>query len=114
MPADIAQTPDVDMLTAFMRRDAPGRPCARVRSGGSGNSPSDRRSIHVVLTPPGQEVFERAIAARVESIDHHLKTPPNDDYRAAPTVALIKIDGSDHSGDNRNRIHIDNVIAHSP
>jgi DNA-binding MarR family transcriptional regulator len=35
------------------------------------NSPSDRRSIHVVLTPAGQEVFERAIAAHVERIDHH-------------------------------------------
>jgi hypothetical protein len=57
---------------------------------------------------------ERADAAQVESIDHHLKTPPNDDDRAVPTVALIKIVGSDHSGDNRNRIHINNVIAHSP
>ena len=78
------------------------------------NSPSDRRSIHVVLTPPGHELLERADAAHVESIDHHPKTPPNDDDRAAPTVALIKIVGSDHAGDDRNRIHINNVIAQSP
>jgi hypothetical protein len=78
------------------------------------NRSSDRRSIHVALTPPGREVFERAIAAHVESIDHHLKTPPNGDDRAAPTVGLIKIAGSDHSGNYRNRIHMNNVIAHSP
>jgi hypothetical protein len=59
-------------------------------------------------------VLERADAARVESIDHHLKTPPNDHDRAAPTVALIKVVGQDHSGDTRNRIHMNNVIAHSP
>jgi DNA-binding MarR family transcriptional regulator len=40
------------------------------------NRSSDRRSIHVALTPPGREVFERAIAAHVESIGHHVKTPP--------------------------------------
>jgi hypothetical protein len=74
----------------------------------------DRRSIHVGLTPAAQEVIEPAITARVESIDHHVRTPLHDDDRAAPTVELIKIVGSDHSGDYRNRIHMNNVIAHSP
>jgi DNA-binding MarR family transcriptional regulator len=59
------------------------------------NSPSDRRSIHVVLTRSGQEVLERAIAARVESIDRHLMAPLNDNDRAALTVALIKVLGPD-------------------
>ena len=69
---------EVGMLTADRRRDAPGRPRGRGRFGSSGNNPSDRRSIHVLLTPAGHEELERAIAAHVESIDHHL-TPLNDD-----------------------------------
>ena len=36
------------------------------------NCPSDRRSIHVVLTPEGRAVLERAIAQHVDSIDRHL------------------------------------------
>ena len=36
------------------------------------NCPNDRRSIHVVLTPQGRAVLERAIAAHVDSIDRHL------------------------------------------
>jgi DNA-binding MarR family transcriptional regulator len=59
------------------------------------NSPSDRRSINVVLTQAGQQVLERAIAAHVESIDRHLMAPLNDDDRAALTVTLIKILGPD-------------------
>jgi DNA-binding MarR family transcriptional regulator len=55
------------------------------------NSVSDRRSIHVLLTPAGHEVFERAVAAHVESIDRHLVAPLNEDERAALTLALIKI-----------------------
>jgi hypothetical protein len=42
-------------------------------------------------------VIERAIAAHVGSIDHHRMAPLNDDDRAALTVALIKIVGSDRS-----------------
>jgi hypothetical protein len=72
----------------------------------------DRRRIHLVLTPAGHEVLERAIAA--QSIDHRLMTPLNDDDRAVLTVALPKIVGSDRSEDKRNRIHINKVIAHSP
>jgi DNA-binding MarR family transcriptional regulator len=71
-----------------------------------------RRSIHIVLTPAGHEVLERAIAA--QSNDHRLKRSLNDDDRALVTVALIKVVASDRSEDNRNRIHVNNVIAHSP
>lgn len=55
------------------------------------NSPSDRRSIHVVLTRSGKEVLQRAIAARVKSIECHLMAPLNENDRAALTVALIKV-----------------------
>jgi MarR family transcriptional regulator, 2-MHQ and catechol-resistance regulon repressor len=59
------------------------------------NSPSDRRSIHVVLTRAGQAVLKRAIAGYVESIDRHLIAPLDDDDRAALTVTLIKVLGPD-------------------
>jgi DNA-binding MarR family transcriptional regulator len=59
------------------------------------NSPSDRRSIHVVLTRSGQEVLERAIAAHVHSIDRHLIAPTNGNDRSALTVTLTKVLGSD-------------------
>ncbi len=36
------------------------------------NCPSDRRSIHVVLTPEGRAVLERAVAAHVDGIERHL------------------------------------------
>jgi DNA-binding MarR family transcriptional regulator len=38
------------------------------------NSPSDRRSIHVELTPPDTTCSSRPIAA--QSIDHGLKKTP--------------------------------------
>jgi hypothetical protein len=69
------------------------------------NSPSDRRSIHVMLTPTGYEVLERAIAAHVESIDHHLTMPLNDDDRATLNCGADQDRWSDRSEDNRNRIH---------
>ena len=56
-------------------------------------------------------MLERTIAA--QSINHRLMTPLNDDDRAALTLALIKIVGSDRSEDSTNRIHFNNVIAHS-
>jgi len=36
------------------------------------NCPSDRRSIHVVLTPEGRAVLDRAVAAHVDGIERHL------------------------------------------
>ena len=103
MPADMAQVPDMDTLTAARRRHAPSRPFE------DGLVARDRGGIHVVLTPAGHEVLGRAIAA--QGIDHRLTTPL--DASAVLTAAPIKIVGSDRSEDNRNRIHINKVIAYS-
>ena len=53
--------------------------------------PSDRRSIHVVLTPEGRNVLDRAIAAHIEGIDRHLMAHLNDKDRANLATALTKI-----------------------
>lgn len=55
------------------------------------NCPSDRRSIHVVLTPEGRAVLERAVAQHVDSIDRHLMSHLNSGDRAAMEVALSKV-----------------------
>ena len=49
--------------------------------------PSDRRSIHVVLTPEGQAVLGRAVAAHIEGIDRHLMAHLDNDERAALSAA---------------------------
>jgi DNA-binding MarR family transcriptional regulator len=57
--------------------------------------PSDRRSIHVVLTPEGRGVLDRAIAAHIEGIDRHLMAHLSDKDRANLVTVLTKIlDGS--------------------
>jgi DNA-binding MarR family transcriptional regulator len=53
--------------------------------------PSDRRSIHVVLTPEGRNVLDRAIAAHIEGIDRHLMAHLDDKDRASLASALTKI-----------------------
>lgn len=53
--------------------------------------PSDRRSIHVVLTPKGREILDRAIAAHIEGIDRHLMAHLDDKDRANLATALTKI-----------------------
>ena len=53
--------------------------------------PSDRRSIHVVLTSKGREVLDRAIAAHIEGIDRHLMTQLDESDRANLVTALTKI-----------------------
>lgn len=55
------------------------------------NCPSDRRSIHVVLTPQGQATLERAIAAHVDSIDRHLIAHLDAADRAALATVLTKV-----------------------
>jgi MarR family transcriptional regulator, 2-MHQ and catechol-resistance regulon repressor len=55
------------------------------------NCPSDRRSIYVVLTPEGQAVLERAIAAHIDGIDRHLVAHLGAGDRAALEVALVKV-----------------------
>jgi DNA-binding MarR family transcriptional regulator len=60
------------------------------------NCPSDRRSVHVVLTSEGGAVLERALAAHIEGIDRHLMGPLDERDRAALEMALTKVleDGS--------------------
>ena len=55
------------------------------------NCPSDRRSIYVVLTPEGQAVLDRAIAAHIDGIDRHLVAHLSNGDRAALEVALVKV-----------------------
>jgi DNA-binding MarR family transcriptional regulator len=53
--------------------------------------PKDRRSIHVVLTPEGDAVLGRAVAAHMESIDRHLMANLDTNERAALSAALLKV-----------------------
>jgi MarR family 2-MHQ and catechol resistance regulon transcriptional repressor len=55
------------------------------------NCPSDRRSVHVILTARGQSTLGRAIGEHIEGIDRHLITPLDEDDRAALVVALSKL-----------------------
>ena len=55
------------------------------------NCASDRRSVYVVLTPEGQAVLDRAVAAHVESIERHLMAPLGSRDRVALALALTKI-----------------------
>jgi MarR family 2-MHQ and catechol resistance regulon transcriptional repressor len=55
------------------------------------NCPRDRRSIHVVLTPQGAAVLQKAIAAHIEGIDRHLMAPLDARDRSALAVALTKV-----------------------
>ena len=53
--------------------------------------PSDRRSIHVILTTEGRSVLDRAIEAHIEGIDRHLMAHLSDKDRASLATALTKI-----------------------
>ena len=55
------------------------------------NCPNDRRSVHVVLTPEGQAVLDRAVAAHIDGIDRHLVAHLSSGDRAALEVALLKV-----------------------
>ncbi len=55
------------------------------------NCPKDRRSIHVVLTPEGQAVLDRAVGAHIDGIDRHLMAHLDNEERAALAAALTKI-----------------------
>jgi len=48
-----------------------------------------------VLTPEGQAVLGRAVAAHIEGIDRHLMAHLDNDERAALSAALMKILASD-------------------
>src|SRR6202789_519724 len=55
------------------------------------NCPSDRRSVHVILTPQGHAMLGQAIGAHIDGIERHLMAPLNEHDRAALTVALTKL-----------------------
>ncbi len=55
------------------------------------NCPSDRRSIHVVLTPEGRTVLERAVAAHIEGIERHLIAHLDESERVALARVLAKV-----------------------
>ena len=55
------------------------------------NCPSDRRSVHVVLTPEGRAMLDRAVAAHVEGIERHLVAHLDATDRAALATALTKV-----------------------
>lgn len=55
------------------------------------NCPNDRRSIHVVLTPEGKAVLDRAVAAHIDGIDRHLMAHLDEDERTALVGALMKV-----------------------
>jgi DNA-binding MarR family transcriptional regulator len=55
------------------------------------NCPSDRRSIHVVLTPEGRAMLERAVAEHVDGIDRHLMAHLGERDRTALETALSKV-----------------------
>jgi DNA-binding MarR family transcriptional regulator len=55
------------------------------------NCPNDRRSIHVVLTPEGRAVLNRAVAAHMDGIERHLMAHLDGSDRAALESALNKV-----------------------
>jgi MarR family transcriptional regulator, 2-MHQ and catechol-resistance regulon repressor len=55
------------------------------------NCSNDRRSVHVVLTPGGQDILHRAIAEHIEGIDRHLFTPLTERDRTGLATILSKL-----------------------
>jgi DNA-binding MarR family transcriptional regulator len=55
--------------------------------------PSDRRSVHVVLTPKGEATLKDAIAEHIEGIDRHLMAPLDTSERASLGSVLAKLVG---------------------
>jgi len=57
------------------------------------NCPSDRRSVHVVLTEKGQVTLGEAIAEHIRGIDRHLMAPLDESERSALAATLSKLAG---------------------
>jgi DNA-binding MarR family transcriptional regulator len=55
------------------------------------NCPSDRRSVHVVLTPKGHDVLGRAVACHIEGLERHLMEPLTPRDRDSLQVILSKV-----------------------
>ncbi len=54
---------------------------------------TDRRSVHVTLTPSGEAKLTEAVAAHLEGLQRHLVDPLEPDERAALESALRKLRG---------------------
>ncbi|MGP0032310.1 MAG: MarR family winged helix-turn-helix transcriptional regulator [Acidimicrobiales bacterium] len=59
------------------------------------NCPSDRRSVHVILTDEGQATLRDAIAEHMRGIDRHLMAPLSPAERTALAATLSKLVGDD-------------------
>jgi DNA-binding MarR family transcriptional regulator len=55
------------------------------------NCPNDRRSVHVVLTPAGQDTLRRAIGEHIAGIDRHLFGPLTEKDRSSLADILTKV-----------------------
>ena len=55
------------------------------------NCPSDRRSVHVILTPAGQATLHQAVAEHIEGIDRHLMAPLTEAEHIALGSLLTKL-----------------------
>jgi MarR family 2-MHQ and catechol resistance regulon transcriptional repressor len=55
------------------------------------NCPSDRRSVHVVLTPEGRATLERAIGEHIRGIERNLMKPLTETDRVALRRILSKL-----------------------
>jgi MarR family 2-MHQ and catechol resistance regulon transcriptional repressor len=53
--------------------------------------PSDRRSVHVVLTSVGQSTLRDAIGQHIDGVDRHLIAPLDETDRRGLRVALAKL-----------------------
>jgi DNA-binding MarR family transcriptional regulator len=53
--------------------------------------PSDRRSIHLVLTPAGREKLLEATEVHLQGLEHHLIAPLDEADRMALAAALRKL-----------------------
>jgi len=59
------------------------------------NCPSDRRSVHVLLTERGHDTLQNAVAHHIDGIDRHLIAPLNAADRSALESALTKLVNTD-------------------
>jgi MarR family 2-MHQ and catechol resistance regulon transcriptional repressor len=58
------------------------------------NCPSDRRRVHVILTPAGHQTLGRAITEHIDGIDRHLFSALTAQDRENLTTILSKLVGS--------------------
>jgi DNA-binding MarR family transcriptional regulator len=57
--------------------------------------PSDRRSVHVALTPAGRRMLDGATAELIRGVERHLMAPLDESDRTALATALRKLCGGE-------------------